>query len=298
VVIVHPDGAPFSEIALCAARLASILYRCDVRWTSITTGREADIPNGVSIRLVPERDAHGSEVAGALVLGLDEIPRDDAEAAHKLFGASPVEHRPRISGRAEGWRGGFTEANAEARAVLPAEDAPPKDRQDAERAEAPPPAVFDEATTQVMPALEAPPLPVEPDRPRPRSKRWGYIFTGIAMGVAALLWIYQARDVRATVLAPILLAPVESEDVGPRPALADNDGAPAQRIQRPREEPGSTAQASADLSPPAARPSARAPVGRRNVSVPATARREEPRPDDGALLFPSLPDRKGSPAPE
>lgn len=98
IFVVHPDGASFSEIAPCAARLAAILYRSDVRWTSITTGREADLAHGVSIFLVPEREARGHSAGGGLVVRMSEIPRSDADAARALFGARPIDRRV-ITGR-------------------------------------------------------------------------------------------------------------------------------------------------------------------------------------------------------
>src|SRR5262249_26732089 len=55
VVIVHGDNEPFGVIAHTAAKLASLLYRSNIKWTSITSGRDVDIPGGVSIRIVRER---------------------------------------------------------------------------------------------------------------------------------------------------------------------------------------------------------------------------------------------------
>ena len=296
VVIVHPDGAPFSQIASCAARLASILYRSDARWTSITTGREADIVNGVSIRLVPERDAHGNEVSGALAVRIDEIPREDAEAAFQLFRARVVEHRARAAARAEGWRGGYAEGHAEAKALEVAEGAssskePPETERALIEVASPAPDVTDEGP--VMPSMEAPPsVPGEPERPRSTSRRWGYIFTASAMGVAALLWVYQSHDERSTVLEPIRLAPVAGEDLGltePRPAPALSRKPEAHSA--PQGDLGS-----GDASAPASKPGGR--VRGRNASVPAATRREERRTDDNALLFPSLPGQKGDRAPK
>ena len=39
VLIVHPDDEVFGTIAHAAAKIGSLLYRSNIRWTSITTGR-------------------------------------------------------------------------------------------------------------------------------------------------------------------------------------------------------------------------------------------------------------------
>ncbi|MFO0588294.1 MAG: hypothetical protein U0441_12170 [Polyangiaceae bacterium] len=110
VTIVHADDEPFGNIAHTAATLGSILYRSNVRWTTITSGREIEIPGGVSIRFVPASEAPHAErpnlrdmgraalqelrVAAArdpkgLQLHLDDLPADEATLAHVLFGAKP-----------------------------------------------------------------------------------------------------------------------------------------------------------------------------------------------------------------
>jgi hypothetical protein len=90
IVIVHEDGAPFETIARCAARIAAMLYRSDVRWTSISNGREADVPNGVSIRLISDRDFNPTDTSEN-VRRIQEIPEDEAGIAQKLFGAKPTQ---------------------------------------------------------------------------------------------------------------------------------------------------------------------------------------------------------------
>jgi len=88
VSIVSPEGADFESIADCAARIAAVLLESDIRWTSISTGREADVPGGVSIRFVPVREPGAEE--GTVVLSLREVPLDAAELAEALFGARAV----------------------------------------------------------------------------------------------------------------------------------------------------------------------------------------------------------------
>jgi hypothetical protein len=102
IVIVHGSGEPFEAIAACAARIAGVLVESDIRWTVISSGREADVPGGLSIRFVPRREA-GVEESGVQILKLEEVPRAPEEIAERLFGARAV----RISQMFEprmGWR--------------------------------------------------------------------------------------------------------------------------------------------------------------------------------------------------
>ncbi|HSN98832.1 MAG TPA: hypothetical protein VLS89_11125, partial [Candidatus Nanopelagicales bacterium] len=103
VVIVHPDGESFGTIAHAAAKIASLLYRSSIKWTAISTGREADIPGGVSVRFYGERDIAAVDRRSAQLHRLEELPEDEAELAKQLFGA-----RPRGSGEEQrrfvGWR--------------------------------------------------------------------------------------------------------------------------------------------------------------------------------------------------
>lgn len=100
VAIVHDDGEPFGAIASVASRLAAVLFRSNLRWTAITTGREADIPGGLSVRLVAERDVAAEDLKGRL-LRIKEVPEDEAELARAVFGARPYGAE---TPRAVGWR--------------------------------------------------------------------------------------------------------------------------------------------------------------------------------------------------
>lgn len=102
IVIVHGSAEPFEAIAACAARIAGVLVESDIRWTVISSGREADVPGGLSIRFVPQREA-GVEESGVRILRLEDVPRAPEEIAERLFGAREV----RISQMFEprmGWR--------------------------------------------------------------------------------------------------------------------------------------------------------------------------------------------------
>jgi len=90
VLIVHEDGAPFEEIADCAVKIAAVLYRSDIRWTTITNGRDEDIPNGVSIRFVPQSEAVAVG-PGEAMFALEAVPDDEVALASQLFGARVME---------------------------------------------------------------------------------------------------------------------------------------------------------------------------------------------------------------
>jgi hypothetical protein len=98
IVIVRPDGCPFEDIAWCAARITAMLCQSDIRWTSITNGRESDIPNGVSIRILTEQEA-GNPEAGELRLTLDQVAEQEPDLAAQLFSAkssSPSAEPPSV----------------------------------------------------------------------------------------------------------------------------------------------------------------------------------------------------------
>lgn len=118
VTIVHAPNEPFTSIAHLAATLGSVLYRSNVKWTSISNGREIDIPGGVTVRLVPEGEVPRG--AKGLVLRLDEVPADDAEIAQNLFGAHP---RETGTVRRVGWREQMAAKKGGGPAGAPARDA-------------------------------------------------------------------------------------------------------------------------------------------------------------------------------
>ncbi|WP_437757939.1 hypothetical protein [Sorangium sp. So ce1389] len=106
VVIVHKHDEPFGAIAHAAARIATVLYRSNIKWTSITSGREADIPGGVSVRFVRERDVTMEDRHGVLIR-IEEVAEDEGEIARGMFGARPQgeqEEKPQFGG---GWRERF-----------------------------------------------------------------------------------------------------------------------------------------------------------------------------------------------
>ncbi|WP_437309028.1 hypothetical protein [Sorangium sp. So ce388] len=111
VVIVHKHDEPFGAIAHAAARIATVLYRSNIKWTSITSGREADIPGGVSVRFVRERDVSMEERHGVLIR-IEEVAEDEGEIARGMFGARPhgeQEEKPQFGG---GWRERFAAQHA------------------------------------------------------------------------------------------------------------------------------------------------------------------------------------------
>jgi hypothetical protein len=103
VVIVHDERDPFEVIAACAARIAGVLVASDIRWTAISTGREADLPGGVSVRFVPAQDV-GAEEAGVRVFRREDVPENLKEIAGQLFGAHAVVKSSPLAGPRVGWR--------------------------------------------------------------------------------------------------------------------------------------------------------------------------------------------------
>jgi hypothetical protein len=87
ITITHPDEEPFERLAHTIGRLGAMLYRSNIKWTTISSGRELDIPGGVSVRLVPESEAVPDP--GGMVVPIGEIPEDEATMARTLFGAVP-----------------------------------------------------------------------------------------------------------------------------------------------------------------------------------------------------------------
>ena len=137
VTIVHVDGESFGAIALVAARIGSLLYRSSIKWTAITTGREADIPGGVSVRFVSERDITAEDRRSEQFHRMDELPSEEAALARDLFGARPRGGEER---RYVGWRERFAAPvsleDTGSRRTLPLQAAL-ADREPAPRAPAP-----------------------------------------------------------------------------------------------------------------------------------------------------------------
>lgn len=121
VVIVHENDASFGTIAACAAKIAAVLYPSDIRWSAISNGREADVPNGVTVRLVAERNLVASDEARG-AFRMNEVPDDPEEIARVLFGAALASAAKPV---ARGWRERYT--NEPAGAFNP--DAPSVDGQ-------------------------------------------------------------------------------------------------------------------------------------------------------------------------
>jgi len=111
IVIAYPDRTAFEAIARCAARIAAVLVESDIRWTVISNGREADVPGGVSVRLLPVRDLGPEEES---VIRLEDVPLEPEAIARQLFGAEPV-RASRIPEMRMGWRQLYAQNAEEAR---------------------------------------------------------------------------------------------------------------------------------------------------------------------------------------
>lgn len=108
ITIVHADDEPFASIAHAAANIAAMLYKSNIKWTSITSGREIEIPGGVPIRFVPASEATrdvrqtlprktgmqdframAARDPKGLQVNLQDLPSEEKALAHLLFGARP-----------------------------------------------------------------------------------------------------------------------------------------------------------------------------------------------------------------
>lgn len=104
VVIVYPDDADFATISHSMARIANVLVESDVKWTAISNGREQDVPGGVTVRFVPQRDVM-VEAADVVVMRIQDVPEKPVDIAAQLFHAYEV-RISQVSVRAMNWRHG------------------------------------------------------------------------------------------------------------------------------------------------------------------------------------------------
>ncbi len=119
IAIVHDEPMDFGTLAHWASTLGALLYRSNIKWTTVSTGREMDIAGGTSIRFVPRSDVQAG--MGGSTFELDDLPDDDDALAKLLFGAK----RRGVAAPAptQGWR----EAMAAQRGVR-SEPPPPPDQ--------------------------------------------------------------------------------------------------------------------------------------------------------------------------
>ncbi|WP_437756743.1 hypothetical protein [Sorangium sp. So ce1389] len=263
VVIVHDDDEPFGAIASVASRLAAVLFRSNIKWTAISTGREAGIPGGLSVRLVAERHVATEERQGRL-LRLEEVPGDEAEIARTVFGARPY-GAERERSKPVGWRErygaqGALDAGAPEGAARTGPEAQAVRREEAAAAAAPAGA---RAAAAEGEQEERPPV-VE----RPLARRWVWrVVVGASAAVAAA----------ASVLG-VLSDPAREEergDVAAPPAAVMKDE-PA--IEAPAPPPARVGTSSPE-APPAATGGAQAAQRRGTQRGPARwTRRRTPPP--------------------
>ncbi len=118
ITIVHDEPMDFGSLAHWASTLGAILYRSNIKWTTVSTGREMDIVGGTSVRFVPRSEAQTGQRGPTFEL--DDLPEDDDSIARLLFGAKRrgvVAAAPK-----QGWR----EAMAAQRS--PRSEPPPADQ--------------------------------------------------------------------------------------------------------------------------------------------------------------------------
>lgn len=91
IVILHDRDVSFGDIAECAARIAAVLYTSNIRWTTITTGRDVEVPGGLTVRFVPKDTSQGiNEDAGYPIVEMEDVPNEEEALAWQLFGAVPA----------------------------------------------------------------------------------------------------------------------------------------------------------------------------------------------------------------
>lgn len=111
VLITHADNCSFALIAEYAARIAAMLFVSNIRWTGISTGREPEVPGGLALRFVAERQLPAKLDEGTKTIALEDIPADEGEIARQLFGAERVEEDFRPA-KVMGWRERFASKQA------------------------------------------------------------------------------------------------------------------------------------------------------------------------------------------
>lgn len=298
VVIVHGDDEPFTAVAGVASRLAAVLFRSDIRWTAITTGREADIPGGLSVRLVAERDAPAEDRHGRL-LRIEEVPEDEAEIARAVFGARPYGADPERL-RPVGWRERYAAQGAQAAGAHEGaartgredgaagrEDAEAQaaGREDAEAgaARAAGRAGATEGAREQEAPVEEQLAPVgEQQAPvvaRPASRRWRQ---GAALGAGATL--AAAVSVLGIVSEPARDEARTAEVAAPPAAVRESE--PDVAAPAPSPAPVATSSPGA---PPAAERGARTAQGRGSQRAPARwTRRRAPPPAAAETAEPTV----------
>ncbi len=283
LVFVHADDAPFAVLARAASRLAAVLYRSDLHWTAISTGREPDLSDGLSVRFGPE-SALGPGEAAATVRALSEIPDDDEAIAREIFGARPVgSARP----AGPGWRGLSAEPTGERGG------APARPQATARRA-IPPPRM--DPIPVALPLMSPPPAPRLGRDPAPRRAphriTTGVVAACLTLALGAAVYGLLAGGARPAASEPIAPPPPARGARCPGGACAcarpgggrsrsDADSA-AGRPDRPRApERSCPACCSATRRGPVRRPRGEAlllagtPTGRRRGEINAKAQRRK-----------------------
>lgn len=176
VTLVHADDEPFGNVAHAAAMLGAMLYKSNIKWTTITSGREIEIPGGISIRFVPASEAPRDPKG--LVIPLHELPEQEAALAEKIFGAKS--RRVETKARRAGWRealaapkgedaaAGSSQSGTASPAVRGSVRPPPIPSTPPARPSAPEADAFDEAAT-IPAALEPDPAALAADARRSSS---------------------------------------------------------------------------------------------------------------------------------
>lgn len=125
IALLYEEPMEIGMIAHWASRIVAFLYRSNIKWTSVSTGREIDIAGGTTIRFVPRSEARSGQPGCSH--DLDDLPDDEEALAALLFGA-----RRRVlpaARPARGWREALAAHRPEAAVAVPS----PPEPSDADR---------------------------------------------------------------------------------------------------------------------------------------------------------------------
>ncbi|WP_437735035.1 hypothetical protein [Sorangium sp. So ce1335] len=289
VVIVHGEDEPFRGVAGVASRLAAVLYRSNIKWTAISTGREADIPGGLSVRLVAERDAPAADSQGRL-LRIEEVPEDEAEIARTVFGARPYGADPERL-KPVGWRERYAAQSAKAAGAPEGAARTAPEAQAARREET----AADTARVDVRAgATDGEPAQKPSVAERPASRGW---IKGVVLGASATL--AAVASVLGVPSEPAREQDAREQDAREEERRADVAAPPAAVTETEPEAPApppARVATSSPEAPPAAARDARTAQGRepqraparwtqRRTPPPAAAETAEPTVFDSAPVF-------------
>lgn len=169
ITLLHDEPMELGMLAHHACTLAALLYRSNIKWTSISTGREIDIAGGTTIRFLPRSEARPN-LPGP-TFDLDELPDEEEALAALLFGARRRGPFPAVPSK--GWREALADLRgieARSQPVVPPGAFDPDEIEVIVDDEPDAPSDVDDAAATIpvgTPAVGARPLAPPPEATRP-----------------------------------------------------------------------------------------------------------------------------------